>query len=79
MGWLMKYDLCLHERPRRLPKGCPMGEPSRPAQYGLPPAAHVETFPFDVTCPSRPSIRTVLVFDYAKRDLFGRAAVKKLE
>jgi len=67
--WLLKYDLCLHERPRKLPACCP--ENVLPPQWRRYLAeqfahqnVHLELFPLDVTDPALPQQQTPLLFDY---------------
>ncbi len=76
--WLLKYDLCLHERPRRLPVCCPETAPA--ARRAVRPGTntHVELFPFDVTDPARAPGETALLFDYMRRDLNGRAHTERI-
>lgn len=79
--WLVRYDLCLHERPRKLPACCPEAprEARRlAAQKGLPPQAHLELFPFDVTSPAREPGETAACIFYGERDLRGRARIERI-
>ena len=81
---LLKFDLCLHERPRRLP-ACLVGtEPSpeerrRLAALALPKRLYAEAFPFDVTAPGCPPGRVLLAFDHDRRDLSGHASWTRME
>ncbi|MEM1485109.1 DUF4080 domain-containing protein [Oscillospiraceae bacterium PP1C4] len=76
-AWLMKLDLVLHERPRKLPQRCTVDLTAslrrEIAQLGLPKTSHVEVFPFDVTSPSRTPVQTAIVCDYTQRDASGHA------
>ena len=79
--WLVRYDLCLHEKPRRLPACCP--EAPREARRlaaarKLPPQAHLELFPFDVTSPGREPGETAVCFFHGERDLRGRARAERI-
>lgn len=81
-SWLMRLDLCLHERPRRLPEHCAAGnEPRRrlllPGKPG--PQEWVELFPFDPLDPQHPQQETLVRFDYTLRDPFGNASCTKIE
>lgn len=84
MSWLMRFDLALHERPRRLPEQCALGGQASilrriSAERGLPKEIHLEWFPFDVTSPDCEENETLLAFDYGVRDPLGRAHWRKLE
>lgn len=79
--WLVRYDLCLHERPRRLPACCPEAPREarrRAAEQGLPSGAHPELFPFDVTSPGREPGETAVCFFHGERDLRGRARAERI-
>lgn len=80
LGWLMRYDLCLHERPRRLPRHCAAALAlTRRELPELPATVHCERFPFDPAASGGAAGAPVtLAFDYAVRDMFGRAQVFRL-
>lgn len=75
LRWLIRADLCLHERPRKLPRCCPEGV--RPAgTRGIPKAAHAEVFPFDFRSADGPRAPILAVFDYGNRTLSGQARTR---
>ena len=76
--WLLKYDLCLHERPRRLPACCPETAPAARRAVRSGTNTHVELFPFDVTDPARAPGETALLFDYTRRDICGHARAERI-
>ena len=76
--WLLKYDLCLHERPRRLPACCPETAPAARRAVRSGTNKHVELFPFDVTDPARAPGETALLFDYTRRDICGHARAERI-
>ena len=81
MAWLMRYDLCRHERPRRLPAHCaPPLENSRQllSHYKAQGDSYLELFPFDVTGEGDTPSLTAIRFDYAHRDAAGHAAIEKI-
>lgn len=74
MAWRMRYDLCRHERPRRLPVYC--AKPFRQEKLAQS-EIYCEWFPFDPRTGAPGEVR--LGFDTAKRDLFGRAIVSRAD
>ena len=79
--WLCKYDLLLHEKPRKLPDWVKV-DLSRGHHSWLAPLRknrdfYAEIFPF--TSPHGESLTTALAFDYSRRDITGRALVTKLD
>ena len=79
LKWLIRADLCLNERPRRLPECCPQGiKPSKEAVSGFPKGLYFELFPFDFSHHDKnPGNQPVLAaFDYEHRTLLGTATVK---
>lgn len=79
LRWLIRADLCLHERPRKLPACCPSGQrPQRAALEALPKEVYAEVFPFDFRYPEGGHAPVLVVFDHSKRRLSGHAAVRFL-
>ncbi len=81
--WLVWYDLCLHERPKKLPECCgenPLRQKYRQAiaSFRPPKTAHLELFPIDVTKKDFPKVMTPLLFDYQRRDFHGHAQVTQV-
>ena len=79
LKWLIRADLCLNERPRRLPECCPQGiKPPKEAVSGFPKGLYFELFPFDFSnYDKNPGNQPVLAaFDYEHRTLLGTATVK---
>lgn len=78
LRWLMRADLCLHERPRKLPISCPPGnaQPYRReiAALGLPKEWYADVFPFDFSSPHAPEKPLIVAFDYKHRSPNGNAA-----
>ncbi|MEG0493950.1 MAG: DUF4080 domain-containing protein [Clostridia bacterium] len=76
MAWLMRLDLCLHERPRKLPAHCALGATfeERKAQLNREPGLdrYTDLFPAWVVG-LRGAEKKAVTFDYAKRDAWGRA------
>lgn len=82
MAWLMRLDLCLHERPHRLPARCAAGATAlqrkarlnaerQPDQYDDLVPAWVAGLDGDAL--------TAVRYDYARRDAWGRAALSVLD
>ena len=79
LKWLIRADLCLNERPRRLPECCPQGiKPSKETVSGFPKGLYFELFPFHFLMHDKKTVyKPVLaVFDYDHRTLLGTATVK---
>ena len=78
MAWLMRYDLCRHERPRRLPEHAAkaLGREHGALPTHDDPAVHMELFPFDPAGGADAPV--ALAFDYRERDFCGRAAVTRV-
>lgn len=79
LKWLIRADLCLNERPRRLPECCPQGiKPPKEAVSGFPKGLYFELFPFDFSLYNKGSADNpvLAVFDYEHRTLLGTATVK---
>lgn len=76
--WLIKFDICLHERPRRLPACCagtetPAQERKAAAVLDIPKSVHLERFPFDVTSTVKTPESILIAFDYEQRSPIGHA------
>lgn len=79
LRWLIRADLCLHERPRKLPACCPEGiRPRRAALEALPKEFYAEVFPFSFQDCRMINEPVLTVFDYTNRTLSGHAAVRFL-
>lgn len=82
LSWLMRLDICLHERPRKLPIHCEVGMTAHFKNeirtLGLDPSLHFEVFPFDFTKDGMPPETVAVTFDYQKRDPAGRASFQKI-
>ncbi|MEG1775480.1 MAG: DUF4080 domain-containing protein [Clostridia bacterium] len=78
MAWLMRLDLCLHERPHKLPRGCAPGAPPQERKARLPKEqgadCYFDLFPSEIVG-VKGTATVVLAFDYAHRDPWGHAAV----
>lgn len=70
LGWLLRADLCCNERPKKVAACMPMGRRVRDRELG-DGDVYGEYFPFDF-CGEDEGER-VIVFDYGRRDLSGRA------
>lgn len=81
--WLCKYDLLLHEKPRKLPTWAEVDLYERyrgllsPMRKQAGADEHIEVFPF--LPPDGAACECLLRFDYQNRDIAGHAAVEKLK
>lgn len=77
LRWLIRADLCLHERPRKLPRCCPQGfRPPREVLDSIPKEMHAELFPFDFTNTESAAGPVLATFDYSQRTLDGKATLR---
>lgn len=79
LAWLMRLDICLHERPKKLPAHCAKGEPvsrqATPSHGKEDPDRLTERFPAYAVGLEGHEWATV-AFDYSRRDAWGRAGME---
>lgn len=90
LSWLMLFDICRHERPRRLPRFCaecplPLMRATRDIAnaHGVLKHDCVYPFPADLPCLDAPEAPAgsfaAVVFSHGEKDIFGHAAFRVID
>ena len=83
LSWLMRLDICLHEKPGKLPLNCSHGASPEEKKARLPRGREADIF-YDLfprnilSLEEESSELAAVVFDYSERDPWGHAKVSLL-